>query len=876
MTSLHPDEAMGLRQRGAQKIAKDDVARGPDATITGVKIDLQRQQEDVEGKNVLLSLGAEAEGSEENSPTPSMLMNKEAFRARRLKSVLEEEFFIDNSVSPNGGSVKATLPMNKPALDDEKEVRTFTATFLRSERHFTVKKRVLYGLLITAAVIDLDVAYMLFGRFGCACAAIWTTYLGVWLWPGKVGQWSGNDRLQVRAILLFFLTALNTILTFSFWLVFCADRWLLRFLTLAMTISTPQEAEATSQSIVNFVGPMRLCFFGYVSWIFFIDHGASTGWFEAKKSGEDMPKDIFNDHEASVAEPQVDSPFISGGTNKLQNKNLNCNDEPGGRRLQFRRGRGAARADQERKLADDVEVDDENQNDLDIEDQDSSQLTVDGYEDLEEEEDRREQLRYMLSTGGNGSSVDEWIAEGDSDCRGDIEGLSTAAPSSENSPLTDTPSDAASVVLAKKPRSREILGTSRGRTFLRTEEEKDPPAEAGVEGKVGTSTSPSATTSCTRSSSSSPSSSTAARRVSSRRGSISASVVSVASDVSSVSSKESGGPESANTIVGGSVRTAWSLFCYVLSEIWSRVFHPRKYDRHCPSCRRRRVYRHAAMYFPVKLTRTCKLDPSKAYMFGYHPHGILSVGALLNFSTFATGFDLLFPGIDVRLLTMKINFQIPFWREFLLALGLQDVSAQSITNNLRRGKSVALVPGGAKESLESDIGNNVLILENRKGFVKYALKNGASLVPVYSFGETDLYQTVELTGRAKEWQDWLQKKMGFALPLIAGRSLTGGIFYKLFGFKKGLFPFRTPVHSVVGKPIPCPRTPEPSQEMINLYHEKYTAELQRIYKEWAPIYEDAKQLRFEEMERNAARRNLLKQHPGTKKLTQVASEMKIK
>ena len=45
------------------------------------------------------------------------------------------------------------------------------------------------------------------------------------------------------------------------------------------------------------------------------------------------------------------------------------------------------------------------------------------------------------------------------------------------------------------------------------------------------------------------------------------------------------------------------------------------------------------------------------------------------------------------------------------------------------------------QSLFAKPGANDLVLKRRKGFVKIALRTGASLVPVYSFGENATFRT---------------------------------------------------------------------------------------------------------------------------------------
>lgn len=61
-------------------------------------------------------------------------------------------------------------------------------------------------------------------------------------------------------------------------------------------------------------------------------------------------------------------------------------------------------------------------------------------------------------------------------------------------------------------------------------------------------------------------------------------------------------------------------------------------------------------FFPMRLVKTCDLDPKGNYMFAYHPHGIISLGAFCMFGTEARSFSSVFPGIDLRVLTLSSNF----------------------------------------------------------------------------------------------------------------------------------------------------------------------------------------------------------------------------
>ena len=79
----------------------------------------------------------------------------------------------------------------------------------------------------------------------------------------------------------------------------------------------------------------------------------------------------------------------------------------------------------------------------------------------------------------------------------------------------------------------------------------------------------------------------------------------------------------------------------------------------------------------------------------------MSVGAF-TLGTDACNFDSAYPGIDMSLLTLPVQFRIPLWRDVLLALGMGDSSISSIQTKLKRpGSAVALVIESAKESLDA-------------------------------------------------------------------------------------------------------------------------------------------------------------------------------
>lgn len=262
------------------------------------------------------------------------------------------------------------------------------------------------------------------------------------------------------------------------------------------------------------------------------------------------------------------------------------------------------------------------------------------------------------------------------------------------------------------------------------------------------------------------------------------------------------------------------------------------------------IWKYYCDYFQISIVKSKDLQPTYkdintkelynddpvTYIFGYHPHGIAAL-ASFGLSNNGCGFQKHFPGINMSLLTLTNNFQLPFYREYLLLSGLSSVSKKNIMKLLENHTSVCLVPGGAKESLAVDFsGNKInLVLKNRKGFVKLAVankKNGhrrTSLVPIFSFGENELYKVVNPKDGSflRKLQLWLKNNIGFTIPIFFGRGIWNTDF--------GLMPYREKVTLCFGNPIEidlCIFDKNTSEEeIVNHYHKLYINELLRVFNE---------------------------------------------
>ena len=116
----------------------------------------------------------------------------------------------------------------------------------------------------------------------------------------------------------------------------------------------------------------------------------------------------------------------------------------------------------------------------------------------------------------------------------------------------------------------------------------------------------------------------------------------------------------------------------------------------------------------------------------------------------------------------------------------------AVPGSSKTGRAVIIIIGGAREVLCQDHDRIDLILLQRKGFIKKALKHGADLVPTFSFGEAFIFSPLFSNPRGsltRKIQEFIVDKTRWPVPFFFGR----GIFQYTFGY----LPRRIPI-TVVG------------------------------------------------------------------------------
>lgn len=264
---------------------------------------------------------------------------------------------------------------------------------------------------------------------------------------------------------------------------------------------------------------------------------------------------------------------------------------------------------------------------------------------------------------------------------------------------------------------------------------------------------------------------------------------------------------------------------------------PNKGGRPIFSIRNWTIWRGLRDYFPFHMHKTVDLDPHRNYMLVCHPHGVLCPGTFIAMTSICGGITELFPGFNHFLTMLPFWFRIPIHRDYLMAGGLVSSSKRSLSylfSNKKGGNLVAVLPGGAPESLDARPGDIKIIVRQRMGFIKMAKIQGVPLVPCFAFGDHEVFDQAHNPpgSRLRKFQEAAMKYFDVAFPFFSGRGF--------FQYDFGLLPHRRPLDFVVGTPIEVEKDPNPSSSDLEELRELYIQKMQELFEKHRKKYLDDK------------------------------------
>ncbi|KAJ8600911.1 hypothetical protein CTAYLR_005058 [Chrysophaeum taylorii] len=197
-------------------------------------------------------------------------------------------------------------------------------------------------------------------------------------------------------------------------------------------------------------------------------------------------------------------------------------------------------------------------------------------------------------------------------------------------------------------------------------------------------------------------------------------------------------------------------------------------------------------------------------MLCYHPHGIECVGYSFN--------GIHSPEMmryEATYIIASGIFYLPIFSIICYWLGnVKSATAQTMRDVMGRGKNVALLPGGFEDATVMVKGQERIYLKHRKGFVKFALRYGYAVYPVYTFGESDTFATFT---KFPGFRLWLNQ---YKIPAV-------------LAWGNPWLPFlprpEARLHTAFGEPIEFPKIESPTDADVDLWHTKYVTELVNLF-----------------------------------------------
>ena len=227
-------------------------------------------------------------------------------------------------------------------------------------------------------------------------------------------------------------------------------------------------------------------------------------------------------------------------------------------------------------------------------------------------------------------------------------------------------------------------------------------------------------------------------------------------------------------------------------------------------------------YFSFRFIYEEPFHDHQAHIFVAPPHGVFPYGNILSM--------LVFPGMmgfPFKGLAASSALRVPIFKQIMCSIGVIDASRSTARQALDEGHSIGISTGGVAEVFQTNAEHECILLKERKGMIKLAIRTGAEIVPCYLFGNTKVLSCWAGEGipGAHTVLERISRKVGFALILIYGRFMLP-------------IPYRIPVLGVMGKKIPTEqmKCEEPTIEQIDEIQAILLKDMQELFERYKGLY----------------------------------------
>jgi len=205
----------------------------------------------------------------------------------------------------------------------------------------------------------------------------------------------------------------------------------------------------------------------------------------------------------------------------------------------------------------------------------------------------------------------------------------------------------------------------------------------------------------------------------------------------------------------------------------------------------------------------------------WHPHGISGVTPVIHNGYRVTEIEGYTPTKGV---VYYYYFMMPIVKNIIKLLNAIPSDYRSIKETVEK-ESVSITIGGLDEMSRTADKHIQLVIKKRSGIFKIALETGTPLVPVLTYGETEIFPETE-NPLLLQFNGFIYTNFTMKFPFPTMTSVSNWLKLRSVPLKE--------IKSYTGRPIIVKKIQEPTPSQINRLRNTYIKRVKELFKETNP------------------------------------------